>query len=255
MEITQKTYLGKKYEYIYEDGVIKSDYYKDQLIKYLPNVMFELLKVKDKIKVLDMATGHGYTLVILSDFYNKHIDKIVAYDINPKAVKLARTNVQRNNCPLHKIDFRIGSLYEPLMEDEKFDLIVSALPPVPINSDELEKMPEDIKVHHWITSTAGTTGRDLLDGMIKNAFKYLNPNGVVITAQADFQNAVQHTLDIMRKNSLNGERIGIPKSIKIKDTKLTWNRKEHISNLGYNFTEDKNGDEQFFVEVYRGIYL
>lgn len=71
MEITQKTYLGKKYEYIYEDGVIKSDYYKDQLIKYLPNVMSELLKVKDKIKVLDMATGHGYTLVILSDFYNK----------------------------------------------------------------------------------------------------------------------------------------------------------------------------------------
>lgn len=255
MEIAKKTYKGKNYEYIYEDGVIKTDYYKDQLVKYLPNVMDELLKTKKKIRVLDMATGHGYTLVILSDFYNKHLNEIVAYDINPKAVKLAMANVRRNNCPLHKIDFRIGSLYEPLKESEKFDLIVSALPPVPIHSDELEKMPESIKVHHWIASTAGTTGRDLLDGMLKNAFKHLTLNGVVITAQADFQNATQHTLDIMKKNSLKGERIGIPKSIKIKDTKLTWNRKEHISNLGYNFTKDEDGDEQFFVEIYRGIYL
>lgn len=251
--MVKRSYLGNEYEYIFEDGVIKGDYYKDQLVKYLPDVMAEILAEKKEIRVLDMATGHGYTLVMISGYYEKQIEKIVAYDINPKAVELAKRNVSRNGCPKNKIDFRVGSLYEPLRENEKFDLIVSALPPVPVLSEELKEMPDDIRVHHWVKSTAGLTGRDLLDGMLENAHRYLNKNGVVITAQSDFQNATKHTLDVMKGNGLTGSLIGQPRSIKVKDTKLTLNRRDHIVGLGYNFTLDFDGDEQFFIEIYKGV--
>lgn len=255
IKIMKRKYLDKSYEFIFKDGIIKKDYYKDQLVQCLPELMSELLSDKSSIRVLDMATGHGYTLVILSDYYAKYVEQIVAYDINPGAVELARLNADRNGCPKHKIDFRIGSLYDPLSDNEKFDLIISALPPVPVRPEELEKMPEDVRVHHWVDSTAGETGRDLLDGMLENASKHLNKNGVVVTAQADFQNATKHTLEIMKKSGMMGSRIGEARGVKVKDTKLTLNRRDHIRALGYQFTLDEEGNEQFFVEVYKGTYL
>ncbi len=175
--MSKRTYINKTFIYEFRDKVIKTDYYKDHLVTQLPLVMNELLSKKKKIRALDMATGHGYTAVILSNYYENNIVQLVVDDINPRAVDLARYNILANKCNIKKIDFRIGSLYEPLHEGETFDLIVSTLPPVPVLSDELALLPEDIKVHHWVASTAGITGRDLLDEMIHGAYDHLNPGG------------------------------------------------------------------------------
>lgn len=251
--VINRVYCGLPLYFEFNDGVIKTDYYKDYLVEQLSYVMGEFLKKKHKnLKVLDIATGHGYTTTIMAKYYEAHIKKIVAYDINPQAVELAKRNAQRNNCNMKIIDFRIGSIFEPLKEKEKFDIILAALPPVPITRKELQNMPDDIRSHHWISSTAGATGRELLDRMIQGAFKKLNHGGIVLTVQADFQDSTKKTLEVMKNYGLNGELIGKIKSRKLKETRLTFLRREAIMNLGYRFTKDKYGDEQFYIVVYRG---
>jgi len=251
--IINRVYCELSLYYELRDGVIKTDYYKDYLVEQLPCVMNELLKKKRKnLKVLDIATGHGYTATIMAKYYEAHIKKVVAYDINPQAVELAKRNAQRNNCNIRLIDFRIGSIYEPLRKKEKFDIILSALPPVPITSKELQNLPDEVRLHHWISSTAGTTGRELLDQMIEGAYQKLNHGGIVLTAQADFQDSTSKTLDVMKNYGLKGKLVGKSRSKKLKETRLTFLRREAIMNLGYRFTKDKDGDEQFYIAIYRG---
>lgn len=251
--IINRVYCGLCLYYEFRDGVIKTDYYKDYLVEQLSYVMNKFLKKKHKnLRVLDIATGHGYTATIVAKYYGAYIKKIVAYDINPQAVELAKRNAQRNNCNMGIIDFRIGSIYEPLKKKEKFDIILAALPPVPVTSKELQNMPDEVRLHHWIPSTAGTTGRELLDQMIEGAYQKLNRGGIVLTAQADFQDSTKKTLDVMKNYSLNGKLVGKSKSKKLKETRLTFLCREAIMNLGYRFIKDKDGDEQFYIVVYKG---
>lgn len=239
--------------YEFRDGVIQSDYYKDYLVDQLPPIMDDFLKMRSQnIRILDMATGNGFTAVIMGKCYEKHIEKIVAYDINPKSVNLARYNVGLNKCNESLYDFRVGSLYEPLYVDETFDIILSALPPVPITGEELLQIESSVRAHHWVASTAGPTGRDLLDGMIVDAYKYLNPQGFILTVQADFQNVTKNTVEVMNASHLNGFLVSDMKSKKLKETSLTMLRRKEIMDLGYRFTQDSDGDEQFFIAVYIG---
>lgn len=247
----RRYYLDIKLAYKLRQGVIGQDYYKDYLVEKLPQVMLDLIGNKNsKIAVLDIATGHGYTAIVFAKCYKEYIKKIVAYDINPKAVELAKYNAQLNNCD-DLIDFRVGSLYDPLKKREKFDLIVSALPPIPITGRGLKKLSKTIRSHHWIESTGGPTGRKLIDKMIEDAPKHLNKRGVIITTHADFLDC-NKTLNVMREFGFNASIVGRLKSKKLKETTLTFVRRRAIMNLGYRFSFDKDGDEQFFIGVFLG---
>jgi methylase of polypeptide subunit release factors len=69
--------------------------------------------------ILDLGCGSGLLGIQLA----RAGSSVVATDINPQAVWVARVNAHLNNCdPYHKT--RQGSLYTPLLATEKFDLIV-----------------------------------------------------------------------------------------------------------------------------------
>lgn len=69
---------------------------------------------------LDLGTGCGIQTVHLAD----HCDRIVASDLNPRALDLARITLGLNQVDA---DLRLGSLYEPVA-GEGYDLIVSNPP-------------------------------------------------------------------------------------------------------------------------------
>lgn len=249
-----RSYGGVQLFYQLEDGVIGLDYYKDCLVQQLPRVVKKLYQLQKRpLTVLDMATGHGYTAIILAKCYPGIVGKIVVYDINPKAVALARENAKLNNCE-EKIDFREGSIYGPLKKNEKFDLIISALPPIPISTEELQGLPKDVQLHHWPTSTGGVSGRDLIDAMIKDAPEHLRLGGAILTVHADFLSC-ESTLKKITSVGLEGMILGplVPK--KLRDTKLTTTRRLAIKKLGYKFTLDSDRDEQFFIAVFFGQKL
>ncbi len=70
---------------------------------------------------LEIGTGCGGAALMLA----RHAQRVVATDVNPRALGIAAFNAALND--IHSIEFRAGSLFEPVA-GERFDLIVSNPP-------------------------------------------------------------------------------------------------------------------------------
>jgi SAM-dependent methyltransferase len=75
-------------------------------------------------QLLDVGCGSGTLSILLA----KQAAQVIATDINPRALALSRLNATVNG--ITNIDFRLGSLFEPVRE-QSFDLIVSQPPYIP----------------------------------------------------------------------------------------------------------------------------
>ena len=79
------------------------------------------LTLRDPVgTAFDLGTGCGVQSVHLA----RHAERIVATDLNPRALRLARATLDLNAV---SAELRLGSLYEPVV-GERFDLVVSNPP-------------------------------------------------------------------------------------------------------------------------------
>lgn len=76
---------------------------------------------------LDLGTGGGIQALLLAN----HCQRVVAVDVNPRAIGFAELNACLNG--FDNIDLRLGSWYEPV-EGERFD-IITANPPYVMSPD------------------------------------------------------------------------------------------------------------------------
>jgi methylase of polypeptide subunit release factors len=76
---------------------------------------------------LDIGTGNGVQAILLA----QHCSRVVATDINPRALRFAAFNAALNGCD--NIQFRLGNLLEPVA-GERFDVVVCN-PPYVISPD------------------------------------------------------------------------------------------------------------------------
>ena len=95
---------------------------------------------KNKTTVLDFGTGSGCIAIALA--VKCPNGKIVATDISPDALALARENAGRNNVA-ERIEFLQGNGFAALSADSKFDLIVSNPPYIP--SAEIETLQPEVR--------------------------------------------------------------------------------------------------------------
>jgi Methyltransferase small domain len=70
---------------------------------------------------LDIGTGSGIQAIWAA----RHCERVVAMDVNPRALNLAAFNARLNG--ITNIEFREGSLFEPV-EGERFDLVLCNAP-------------------------------------------------------------------------------------------------------------------------------
>jgi methylase of polypeptide subunit release factors len=77
-------------------------------------------------RALDLGTGCGIQALLAT----RHADEVVATDLNPRAVQLARLSATLNE---RHLDLRLGSLFEPV-DGERFGLI-AANPPFVVSPD------------------------------------------------------------------------------------------------------------------------
>ena len=70
---------------------------------------------------LDLGTGTGVQAIKAA----MHSEKMIATDLNPRAIEFAKFNARLNGA--EEIDFRVGDGFAPI-ENDKFDLIVSNPP-------------------------------------------------------------------------------------------------------------------------------
>jgi hypothetical protein len=108
---------------------------------------------------LDLGTGCGIQALHLAD----RVDRIVATDVNPRALQLTRWTAALNQL---RLDVRAGSLYEPVA-DERFDLIVS-------NPPYVIAPPGDGRLTYRETGFAGDS---VVEQLVRKAPQHLNEGG------------------------------------------------------------------------------
>jgi methylase of polypeptide subunit release factors len=93
-----------------------------------PSVTLAKLAVRRAVaRALDLGTGCGIQALLAA----KHAERVVATDVNPRALAYAAFNARLNG--VENVELRTGSAFEPV-EGERFDLIV-ANPPYVISPD------------------------------------------------------------------------------------------------------------------------
>lgn len=131
---------------------------------------------------LDLTTGSGFHAIMIA----QTASKVVGIDVLSSAVECAARNVELNDL-VEKVEIRQGYLFEGLLTNECFDLIV-AWPPV---------MPTPKEKHRddWfgVANEGGEDGRQIIDKIILNAGNYLNKGGrlqILHPWYTDFQKSI-----------------------------------------------------------------
>lgn len=112
---------------------------------------------------LDLGTGCGIQAMHASRFSGR----VIATDISERSLRYARLNARLNR--IDRIEFRLGSLYEPLA-GEPVDRIVSN-PPFVIT-------PRRIGVPAYEYRDGGMVGDGIVEAVVRGAAAHLAPGGI-----------------------------------------------------------------------------
>lgn len=118
----------------------------------------KILKDKKEPKVLEIGTGSGIISVMLALLVPNI--KIIAVDINEKALALAKENAIKHGVE-EKIEFRLSNLYENVHEED-IDMTISNPPYIADNY----KLPDNVKHEPSNALFGGNIGDELLKDII-----------------------------------------------------------------------------------------
>jgi release factor glutamine methyltransferase len=152
------------------------------------------LQIKKDDLVLDMGTGCGLLAVLAA----QKARKVVAIDVNPRAVRCTVHNASLNKVA-DKIEVRQGSMFEPVKADERFDLILFNAPYLP--SETWEEC--DLTSRAW---AGGESGRRVIDRFIVRAPRHLKTNGRISLVQSTLSD-VEQSLRMFIEQGLAAEVI------------------------------------------------
>lgn len=110
-------------------------------------------------RALDLGTGCGVQALHLSG----HADRVVATDVNPRALRLAALTAELNGIDL---DLRDGSLYDPVAS-ERFDLICTN-PPFVVSPPDGDRL---------VYRETGFAGDDVVRRIVEGAADHLEDGG------------------------------------------------------------------------------
>ncbi|OYT42891.1 MAG: hypothetical protein B6U88_02615 [Candidatus Aenigmarchaeota archaeon ex4484_56] len=131
---------------------------------FLMNNIKTLVKSRKFRNVLEIGTGTG----IISFNIAKYVEKILAVDINPEAVKLCEKNKKRFK--FKNIEFRISNLFENIYE--KSDLIFFNPPYLPVKED--------------LCWSGGKNGEEIIIKFLEKVASHLNKNGIAVILLSSF---------------------------------------------------------------------
>jgi Methyltransferase small domain len=120
------------------------------------------LTIRDRVeRALDLGTGCGVQALHLA----RHSGAVVATDVNQRALRLARFNVELNEVPA-PIEVREGSFFEPVLDD-RFDLITTN-PPFVISPATGERL---------VYRDSGLPGDRVVEHIVRAAPDHLTDDG------------------------------------------------------------------------------
>ena len=116
-------FLDKNFVFTTDNGIFSKNNIDTGTQILLKEVINNFKMDKENFNVLDIGCGYGVVATIIKTFYTK--SKIILSDVNNRALKLAKINLEENN--IHD-DYTIikSDLFENI--NDNFDLIISNPP-------------------------------------------------------------------------------------------------------------------------------
>lgn len=130
-------------------------------------------RLVDGKSVLDVGTGSGIQAITA---YNSGAKKVVAVDIDKKAIVEAKANAKAKNVV---IDFRVSDLFNNIAAGEKFDIIIFNPPYLPA---------DDALKNEGVDLSGGEIGNELGIKLLKFAKKYLTNKGFILLICSSLSN-------------------------------------------------------------------
>lgn len=164
-------FMGEKY-IVNENVLIPRDE-----TEILVNKAFELLENKNgKLDILDIGVGSGCISCALAKKLKKYDIEILGVDISFEAIETALENINKLDL-IRKIILRKSDIYSKIRDCEKFDLIVSNPPYIPIKEKDL--LQNEVKNYdpHLALFAQDELGIEFYEKIIKDAPKYLKQDG------------------------------------------------------------------------------
>ena len=141
-----------------------------------------------ELRIADIGVGCGAIAVALA--VNLSEAEIIAIDISPRALALARRNAERHTV-VDRIRFREGDLLEPL--DAPVDVIAANLPYV--RTVDLKAAPPEINEHEpRLGLDGGPDGLRLIERLLRDAPSHLRPGGALFAEIGEQQGEAARTL-------------------------------------------------------------
>jgi release factor glutamine methyltransferase len=144
---------------------------------------------RSRARVVDVGVGCGAIAVALAVNLPPSTD-VVATDVSPEALALARRNAERHGVA-ERIRFFEDDLLQPL--DAPVDIIVANLPYV--RTGDFDAGPPEIREHEpRLGLDGGPDGLDLIRRLLRDAPSHLNPGGALFAEIGDTQAQVTRKL-------------------------------------------------------------
>ncbi|MAD41322.1 MAG: protein-(glutamine-N5) methyltransferase, release factor-specific [Arcobacter sp.] len=144
--------------FIVQEGVLIPRPETELLIDNALEIIKSIKDKKETINIIEIGTGSGIISVMLALLIENI--KIIAVDINEKALDLAKKNAIKHGVE-EKIEFRLSDLYENV-DESNIDLTISNPPYI---ADDYE-LPTNVKFEPSNALFGGSLGDELLKEII-----------------------------------------------------------------------------------------
>lgn len=233
-----------------ENWSVKTDYYLDTFVYHLADILDNLRAGGNPLRrVLEMGIARG-VLSIGVALLTEPDTTLVGVDIAPGADELVRKNAAQHGVA-ERISVRIGDMFEPIGEDEPFDLIISEMPFIPVDPTEQARLIDEGYGSEILNVSGGADGRYFIDIIITQAARYLAPGGAVVFIQPSFI-GVEKSLQLLAEHGLKGEVL-FQREHRLQDTRFTHSIKDYIEAVGkMRFAKNAQGEEVFHLTLIKG---
>ncbi|MGF1527703.1 MAG: 50S ribosomal protein L11 methyltransferase [Candidatus Competibacterales bacterium] len=242
---------GLSYPILQGERSVKNDYYSNTLIYHLDEILTHL-KTRDGNpveRILELGISRGSQSIGIA-LLTSPATRILGIDIDPQAAVWVGQNATLNGVA-ERIAVRIGDMFTPLAQDERFDLIFGTMPINAVAPEERQRYRAEGFDIDLDNIDGGDDGRYFIDLMIRQAAPHLTPRGSLLFIQPSFT-GVDKSLALMAEHGLVGE-ILVEREWKLQDTLYTYNHRHYIERAcGYRFPTNDQGDEVFYLVILKG---
>lgn len=159
-------FMGEKFE-VTKDTLIPRDE-----TEILVRKAVDIINKNNYKLALDVGTGTGCIACMVANY---SLSQVIGLDISSDALQIALNNASRLNL-YNKAIFRKSDIFSNVRENEKFDIIISNPPYIPIkekaNIQKEVSFDPDLALY-----TNDEKGLEFYEKISKEAYKVLNPKG------------------------------------------------------------------------------